>query len=202
MANPPPSGSRSGRVEEVGRQVIEVPASPGRSATAMPMDATAPSSATLATPEIQVEMRKLIDAARSAIADLQASASQRAPQQAASTASVAPPGIPEPATTASAMEMQEEMRKLIDAARSAVADLRATVSRPPAHPRASRASVAPLGIPGAPTPASTIEMQEEMRKLIDAARAVVADLGGDDPAQGGASPGPKASKRRSSRRRT
>ncbi|HUY74522.1 MAG TPA: ATPase, T2SS/T4P/T4SS family [Candidatus Dormibacteraeota bacterium] len=101
---------------------------------------------------------------------------------------------------ASTQQMQEEMRKLIDAARSAVADLQAAASQPAPQPPASAELVPPPGIPEPPTTESTPEAQQEMRKLIDAARAAVADLQADLPGQGGASPGPKASKKRSTRK--
>src|SRR5713226_9549922 len=71
------SGQRGG--EKVVRQVVVVPFSSDRPGTAPPphtVQATesTPASTMASTPEMQAEMSKLIDAARSAVADLQAAA--------------------------------------------------------------------------------------------------------------------------------
>jgi pilus assembly protein CpaF len=78
---------------------------------------------------------------------------QQVPQQLQASA-----GSP-PSTMASTPEMQEEMRKLIDAARSAVADLQAAAPQPAAEPVQAPAQPAPpvriappAGEPGAPVP--------------------------------------------------
>ncbi|HYL07960.1 MAG TPA: ATPase, T2SS/T4P/T4SS family, partial [Candidatus Udaeobacter sp.] len=60
-----------GKTENVVRQVVVVPFSSDRPAAAAPAGAQ-PASAPAQTPEMQEEMRKLIDAARAAVADLQA----------------------------------------------------------------------------------------------------------------------------------
>ncbi len=71
------SGQRGGE-EKVVRQVVVVPFSsdrPGLQQTVQTQaTASAPAQAMASTPEMQEEMRKLIDAARSAVADLQAAA--------------------------------------------------------------------------------------------------------------------------------
>ena len=75
-----------GSEKEVVRQVVVVPFSSERPAAAAPAAASqsasaqAPSSTMASTPEMQEEMRKLIDAARSAVADLQAAAPPPAPE--------------------------------------------------------------------------------------------------------------------------
>ena len=71
-----------GAEKEVVRQVVVVPFSSERPAPAVQTQATAsapPTQAMASTPEMQEEMRKLIDAARSAVADLQAAAPAPAP---------------------------------------------------------------------------------------------------------------------------
>jgi hypothetical protein len=117
-------------------------------------------------------------------------------QMQATAGPVQPAAAAQDKAPAEAPAIQEEMRKLIDAARTAVADLQAAATQPPA----SLDLVPPLGIQEPSTTASTPE--EAMRKVIDAARAAVTALEVDVSAHGGASPGPKASKRRPSRRRT
>src|SRR5438128_3286629 len=95
-----------GSEKEVVRQVVVVPFSSERPAAAAPAAASqsasaqAPSSTMASTPEMQEEMRKLIDAARSAVADLQAAA-PAAPAQTpyeppAPQAPHAPPGATTP----------------------------------------------------------------------------------------------------------
>jgi pilus assembly protein CpaF len=73
------SGQRGGE-EKVVRQVVVVPFSsdrPGMQQTVRTQaSASAPAQTMASTPEMQEEMRKLIDAARSAVADLQAAAPQ------------------------------------------------------------------------------------------------------------------------------
>src|SRR5487761_479818 len=81
--NPLMSGQR-GSGENVVRQVVVVPFSsdrPGQSQQAqqthtVQSSQSSPASTMASTPEMQEEMRKLIDAARSAVADLQAAAPQ------------------------------------------------------------------------------------------------------------------------------
>ena len=91
--------SGQGKTENVVRQVVVVPFSsdrPGVRTAAQPMQvdasSTAPPTAMASTPEMQDEMRKLIDAARSAVADLQAAAP--AAQAAAPPAAAFPPAAP------------------------------------------------------------------------------------------------------------
>src|SRR6266853_1733750 len=71
------SGQRGGE-EKVVRQVVVVPFSsdrPGQQQTVQTQaSSSAPAQSMASTPEMQEEMRKLIDAARSAVADLQAAA--------------------------------------------------------------------------------------------------------------------------------
>jgi pilus assembly protein CpaF len=100
-----PLMSGQGRAENVTRQVVVVPFSsdrPGAGSQSAPSSQTTPSgqsaqTGTMAsTPEMQEEMRKLIDAARSAVADLQAAApanQPEAPQVAAMPGPAAPPGV-------------------------------------------------------------------------------------------------------------
>src|SRR6267378_3861339 len=83
-----------GSGENVVRQVVVVPFSsdrPGQAQQSQTVQATgsAPASQMASTPEMQEEMRKLIDAARSAVADLQAAAP---PQQLAPAYQPPPPG--------------------------------------------------------------------------------------------------------------
>src|SRR5438132_4674196 len=103
-----------GSEKEVVRQVVVVPFSserPGAAApaAASPQSASAQPPSTMAsTPEMQEEMRKLIDAARSAVADLQAAAPPPAPEPspvyeappAAAYAAVPPPAVVFPASPA------------------------------------------------------------------------------------------------------
>ncbi|HEY5035287.1 MAG TPA: CpaF family protein, partial [Candidatus Dormibacteraeota bacterium] len=86
IKDPLMSGQRGGGGENVVRQVVVVPFSsdrPGDRQTQQThtVQSTTTSAATTmaSTPEMQEEMRKLIDAARSAVADLQAAAPQPAP---------------------------------------------------------------------------------------------------------------------------
>ena len=76
VKDPLMSGQRG--IENVVRQVVVVPFSsdrPGQQQTVQTQaTATAPAQSMASTPEMQDEMRKLIDAARSAVADLQAAA--------------------------------------------------------------------------------------------------------------------------------
>src|SRR5258708_22980452 len=85
--------------ENVVRQVVVVPFSSDRPGDAKPppqqmhsvQSSPSESATTMAsTPEMQEEMRKLIDAARSAVADLQAAAPS-APREQVPQAEVAPP---------------------------------------------------------------------------------------------------------------
>jgi pilus assembly protein CpaF len=97
-------GGGSGGGENVVRQVVVVPFSSDRPGDgrqqqqthAVQSTPTTPASTMASTPEMQEEMRKLIDAARSAVADLQAAA----PQAAAPQAAAQQPGYPQEQATA------------------------------------------------------------------------------------------------------
>jgi Flp pilus assembly CpaF family ATPase/class 3 adenylate cyclase len=85
--------SGQGKTENVVRQVVVVPFSSDRPAAAAPAPTTAHMAAqapAAQTPEMQEEMRKLIDAARAAVADLQA-ATPASPAPAAEHAAPAAP---------------------------------------------------------------------------------------------------------------
>src|SRR5213078_4127300 len=69
-----PLMSGQGKSENVVRQVVVVPFSSDRPGEAAARTAAAAGPPPAQTPEMQEEMRKLIDAARSAVADLQAAA--------------------------------------------------------------------------------------------------------------------------------
>src|SRR5437667_4617715 len=69
-----PLMSGQGKTENVVRQVVVVPFSSDRPGEAAARTAAAAGPPPAQTPEMQEEMRKLIDAARSAVADLQAAA--------------------------------------------------------------------------------------------------------------------------------
>ena len=98
------SGQR-GTTENVVRQVVVVPFSSERPAAAQPTPAIqsvqaqgpAATQTMASTPEMQEEMRKLIDAARSAVADLQAAAPAPAPPPAQPETPEAPRAEPAPA---------------------------------------------------------------------------------------------------------
>ncbi len=101
------TGQRGG-AENVVRQVVVVPFSSDRPGTAAPSGAApphlvqsapgGPTSTMTSTPEVQEEMRKLIDAARSAVADLQAAGSQAAPAPVSAVPPVGQsPALPLPA---------------------------------------------------------------------------------------------------------
>ena len=87
VKDPLMSGQRGGG-ENVVRQVVVVPFSSDRAGDGrqqqqshtVQSSQSSPASTMASTPEMQEEMRKLIDAARSAVADLQAAAPQPAPQ--------------------------------------------------------------------------------------------------------------------------
>ncbi|HEY1162756.1 MAG TPA: ATPase, T2SS/T4P/T4SS family, partial [Candidatus Dormibacteraeota bacterium] len=93
VKDPLMSGQRGGSAgggENVVRQVVVVPFSSDRPGDgrqqqthAVQSTPSTPASTMASTPEMQEEMRKLIDAARSAVADLQAAAPQAAAPQAA-----------------------------------------------------------------------------------------------------------------------
>ena len=72
-----PLMSGQGKTENVVRQVVVVPFSSDRPGEAAARSAAAAGPPPAQTPEMQEEMRKLIDAARSAVADLQAAAPQQ-----------------------------------------------------------------------------------------------------------------------------
>jgi len=103
VKDPLMSGQRGGGEKEVVRQVVVVPFSsdrPGDQRQQVPQQmhasAGSPPSTMTSTPEMQEEMRKLIDAARSAVADLQAAAPPAAeqapqPQQQQPAPQAAPP---------------------------------------------------------------------------------------------------------------
>jgi class 3 adenylate cyclase len=83
VKDPLMSGQRGGGGENVVRQVVVVPFSSDRPGDRQQQQThtvqstpTSPASTMASTPEMQEEMRKLIDAARSAVADLQAAAPQ------------------------------------------------------------------------------------------------------------------------------
>ena len=85
--------SGQGKTENVVRQVVVVPFSSDRPGEAAARSAAASAPPPAQTPEMQEEMRKLIDAARAAVADLQAAApAQQEPQPAA-------PQAPQPSPT-------------------------------------------------------------------------------------------------------
>src|SRR6202022_581265 len=84
-----PLMSGQGKTENVVRQVVVVPFSSDRPAAAMQ---SAPGTPPAQTPEMQEEMRKLIDAARAAVADLHAAAPAPAPDDSAPMASTAQGG--------------------------------------------------------------------------------------------------------------
>jgi pilus assembly protein CpaF len=89
-----PLMSGQGKAENVVRQVVVVPFSSDRPGEAAARTASASAPPVAQTPEMQEEMRKLIDAARSAVADLQAAAPQQPlPEQPTSglPVSAAPP---------------------------------------------------------------------------------------------------------------
>ncbi len=93
--------------ENVVRQVVVVPFSsdrPGAAAQVQPaaQGGQVPTSTMASTPELQEEMRKLIDAARSAVADLQAAAPSAQPPTAPSAAPTPPPVAPSTAPAAAA----------------------------------------------------------------------------------------------------
>jgi pilus assembly protein CpaF len=90
VKDPLMTGQRGGGGENVVRQVVVVPFSsdrpgdtrqqPQQQTHAVQSSPTQPPSTMASTPEMQEEMRKLIDAARSAVADLQAAAPASTPQ--------------------------------------------------------------------------------------------------------------------------
>jgi len=107
VKDPLMSGQRGGTTENVVRQVVVVPFSSDRPgmqqqqqqpAHQVQASPSSPSQTMASTPEMQEEMRKLIDAARSAVADLQAAAPQAAtadkPAAPASAASAAEEVVP------------------------------------------------------------------------------------------------------------
>jgi pilus assembly protein CpaF len=85
VKDPLMTGPRGGTTENVVRQVVVVPFSSDRPGAAqqpthqVQSSPSAPTSTMASTPEMQEEMRKLIDAARSAVADLQAAAPSAKP---------------------------------------------------------------------------------------------------------------------------
>src|SRR5438094_138820 len=95
-----PLMSGQGKSENVVRQVVVVPFSSDRPGEAAARTAAAAGPPPAQTPEMQEEMRKLIDAARSAVADLQAAApaapAQPPYEHPAPQAPHAPPGATTP----------------------------------------------------------------------------------------------------------
>ena len=91
------TGQRGGE-EKVVRQVVVVPFSSDRPAAQVQTQATTATSsqAMASTPEMQEEMRKLIDAARSAVADLQAAAPSPGPAVAEPLPAYEPPPVAPP----------------------------------------------------------------------------------------------------------
>src|SRR5216684_7739694 len=98
VKDPLMSGQRGGG-ENVVRQVVVVPFSSDRPGDtrqqqqqthAVQSSPTQPASTMASTPEMQEEMRKLIDAARSAVADLQAAAPAQQQEQPATRTTVVP----------------------------------------------------------------------------------------------------------------
>jgi len=91
------TGQRGGE-EKVVRQVVVVPFSSDRPAAQVQTQATPATSsqAMASTPEMQEEMRKLIDAARSAVADLQAAAPSPGPAVAEPLPAYEPPPVAPP----------------------------------------------------------------------------------------------------------
>ena len=91
--------SGQGKTENIVRQVVVVPFSSDRPAAATAAPAAAAPAPPAQTPEMQEEMRKLIDAARAAVADLQAASpsppaeTSAAPAFAAQPPSGAPPSL-------------------------------------------------------------------------------------------------------------
>ena len=115
VKDPLMSGQRGGK-ENIVRQVVVVPFSSDRPGTqqqpqgqTLQASAGSPSSTMASTPEMQEEMRKLIDAARSAVADLQAAApAQAEATEAPPPAQVVPltPSGPPPAASGSGAPAQ------------------------------------------------------------------------------------------------
>jgi pilus assembly protein CpaF len=112
VKDPLMSGQRGGGGENVVRQVVVVPFSSDRpgdgrqqqqSHTVQSTPSTA-ASTMASTPEMQEEMRKLIDAARSAVADLQAAAPSQAQATAPTHQEPAPPPLAGPASAPAAAE--------------------------------------------------------------------------------------------------
>jgi pilus assembly protein CpaF len=105
VKDPLMSGQRGGGAENVVRQVVVVPFSSDRPGDSRPQQQqqthmtqssqTEAASTMASTPEMQEEMRKLIDAARSAVADLQA-ASPPAPREPAQQYEGPPPSARPP----------------------------------------------------------------------------------------------------------
>ncbi len=102
VKDPLMSGQRASASENVVRQVVVVPFSSDRPGDtrqqthAVQSSPSSPASTMASTPEMQDEMRKLIDAARSAVADLQAAAPAGAPTEPPAPAPQAPVPAPRP----------------------------------------------------------------------------------------------------------
>jgi pilus assembly protein CpaF len=102
VVNDPLMSGQRGGGENVVRQVVVVPFSSDRPGDgrqqqhSVQSTPSTPATTMASTPEMQEEMRKLIDAARSAVADLQAAAPQQAPAP-ASPAEPARPALAAPA---------------------------------------------------------------------------------------------------------
>jgi pilus assembly protein CpaF len=155
------TGQRGSGDKEVVRQVVVVPFSSERQQPTVQVQATAAASpqtqAMAATPEMQEEMRKLIDAARSAVADLQAAAPAPVP----APAYVQPPAeasTPPPLVAPPAAEWPQV----------------AAVPAPgpvPATPVSGQAPVAAGPIPPAP-PLTTVDSGVQASQALQAAAAM------------------------------
>jgi pilus assembly protein CpaF len=172
VKDPLMSGQRGGG-ENVVRQVVVVPFSSDRpgdgrqqqSHTVQSSPST-PANTMASTPEMQEEMRKLIDAARSAVADLQAAApAQAQPAAPAQAQPAAPAGPAEPAPTASAAPAPPAV------AAPAPAPTRAAVAEPAAPP--ALFVPAPIQQGAAPTaPAMTLAESAQANQALQAATAM------------------------------
>ena len=122
-----PLMSGQGKTENVVRQVVVVPFSSDRPAAAAPSTSSAGMAPAAQTPEMQEEMRKLIDAARSAVADLQAAAPPPTAEQPARAAAApvhsGPVEAPPPPAPGAAVPVVYPPQQPPS-----------TVAAPPAHP--------------------------------------------------------------------
>jgi pilus assembly protein CpaF len=176
VKDPLMSGQRGGG-ENVVRQVVVVPFSSDRPSDQRQQQShtvqsseSAPASTMASTPEMQEEMRKLIDAARSAVADLQAAAPQPAPP----APTEAPPPVyatpaPAPARDVSGEPAAQPTRPAIE--------LAPVQQGPTAPPLFVPAPIQPGPVPQAPTvgPAeSAIHASQALQAATAMARATTA----------------------------